>query len=352
VSLGADLGVELGSFELSASIRAADGETVVVLGPNGAGKTTALRAVAGLRPLDRGRVVVDGAVLDEPATSTWVPPERRAIGVVFQRYLLFPHLTALENVAFGLRARGVPRRGARAQAREWLERLGLAEHADARPATLSGGEAQRVALARALAIEPRVVLLDEPLAALDATSRVELRRELRRQLASVPAARLVVTHDPIDAFALGDQVVVLEAGRVAQAGTVEDLQARPRTRFVADLVGVNLYRAEADGPRVRVEHDGELAVINDGALRGPVLVLIRPQAVAVHQRRPEGSPRNVWSTTVRDVDLAGDRARVQLEGHPTITAEVSRGAVTDLTLAPGAPVWASVKAADITLFPA
>ncbi len=221
-----------------------------------------------------------------------------------------------------------------------------------RPATLSGGQAQRVALARALAVEPRVVLLDEPLAALDVTSRVELRRELRRQLAAVTAARVVVTHDPVDAFALGDQVVVLEDGRVAQQGTVEDLQARPRTRFVADLVGVNLYRADADGPQVRVERDGELAVINDAALRGPVLVMIRPQAVALHQRRPEGSPRNVWSATVRDVDLAGDRARVRLDGHPTITAEVSRGAVADLTLAPGAEVWASVKAADITLFPA
>jgi molybdate transport system ATP-binding protein len=352
VSLDADLGVRLASFELAAAIAAADGETVVVLGPNGAGKTTALRAIAGLQPLDTGRVVVDEEVLDDPTTRTWVPPERRAIGVVFQQYLLFPHLSALENIAFGLRARGTPGRVARSRAREWIERVGLSAHAEARPATLSGGQAQRVALARALAIEPRVVLLDEPLAALDATSRIELRRELRRQLAAIPAARLVVTHDPVDAFALGDRVVVLEHGQVAQRGTVEDLQARPRTRFVADLVGVNLYRADADGARVRVEHDGELAVINDGALRGPVLVLIRPQAVALHQQRPHGSPRNAWSATVRDVDLTGDRARVQLDGHPTITAEVSRGAVAELALAPGTDVWASVKAADITLFPA
>ena len=352
MSLDADLGVRLDRFELSVHLAAADGETIVLLGPNGAGKTTALRAVAGLRALHHGRVAVDHEVLDEPSSRSWVPTERRPIGVVFQDYLLFPHLSATENVAFGLRARGVPRRAARARAGEWLERMGLGAHADAKPAVLSGGQAQRVALARALAIEPRVLLLDEPLGALDATTRAELRRELRHHLAGSRAARLLVTHDPVDAFALADRVVVLEAGRAVQAGAIEELQARPRTPYVADLVGVNLYRADADGPHARVEHDGELTVINDDALRGPVLVMIRPQAVALHARRPEGSPRNVWSATVRDVDLIGDRARVQLDGHPAITAEVTRGAVTELALAPGAPVWASVKAADITMFPA
>jgi molybdate transport system ATP-binding protein len=352
VSLDAELGVHLDRLELSVQLTAAGGETVVVLGPNGAGKTTALRAVAGLRPLDQGRVAVDGQVLDEPSSRSWVPTERRPIGFVFQDYLLFPHLSALDNVAFGLRARGVPRRAARARAGGWLERVGLGGAGDAKPATLSGGEAQRVALARALAVEPSVLLLDEPLGALDATTRIELRRELRRCLASSPAARLLVTHDPVDAVALADRVVVLEAGRVVQDGTVEDLQARPRTRYVADLVGVNLYRADVDGSRARVEPGGELAVINDRGLRGPVLVVVRPQAVALHQRRPEGSPRNVWPATVREVDVVGDRARVQLEGRPAITAEVTRGAAAELALTSGAPVWVSVKAADLSLFPA
>jgi molybdate transport system ATP-binding protein len=352
VSLDAELGVRLDGFELALPLHVADGETVVLLGPNGAGKTTALRAVAGLQALDTGRVVVDGTPLDEPSSGAWVPTERRPIGVVFQDYLLFPHLSARDNVAFGLRAHGMPRGAARSRADEWLDRVGLAEHADAKPGRLSGGQAQRVALARALATDPRVLLLDEPLAALDATTRPTVRRDLRVHLAASPAARLLVTHDPVDAFALADRVVVLEAGRVVQDGTVDDLQARPRTRYVADLIGVNLYRAVAAGSQVRVDDAHELTVVNDAALAGAVLVMIRPQAVALHRRRPEGSPRNVWSATVRDLDLLGDRARVQLAGDPAITAEVTRAAVTDLALAPGAPVWASVKAADISLFPA
>ena len=351
MSLDAELGVQLEGFELALPLHVADGETVVLLGPNGAGKTTALRAVAGLRALDTGRVAVDGTVLDEPSSGAWVPTERRPIGVVFQDYLLFPHLSARENVAFGLRARGMPRGPARSRADEWLARVGLAAHTDARPAHLSGGQAQRVALARALATEPRVLLLDEPLAALDATTRETLRRDLRLHLAESPAARVLVTHDPVDAFALADRIVVLEAGQVVQDGPVDDLQARPRTRYVADLIGVNLYRANAAGSHVRVDRH-ELTVVNDAALVGAVLVMIRPQAVALHRHRPEGSPRNVWSATVRDLDLLGDRARVQLDGDPAITAEITRAAVTDLALAPGAPVWASVKAADISLFPA
>jgi molybdate transport system ATP-binding protein len=352
VSLDADLTVRRDGFELAAHLGAADGETVVLLGPNGAGKTTALRSVAGLLPVDAGHVAVDGHLLDDPASGAWVPPERRPIGVVFQDYLLFPHLSARDNVAFGLRARRLSRRAARADADAWLERLGLAALAGARPDQLSGGEAQRVALARALAVRPRALLLDEPLAALDATTRADLRRELRRRLADAPAARVVVTHDVVDAFALGDRVAVLEGGRVVQTGRVEDLQARPRTRYVADLVGVNLYRATAEGAQVRVEPDGRLAVVNDTALAGPVLVMIRPQAVALHPHRPEGSPRNVWATTVRELDLLGDRARVALDGHPAITAEVTRQSVDDLALRPGSAAWASVKAADITLFPA
>lgn len=352
MSLDAELGVALDRFELAVTLHVRDGETLVLLGPNGAGKTTALRAVAGLQPLDHGRVTLDGETLDDPALGTWVPTEDRPMGVVFQDYLLFPHLSARDNVAFGLRAHGASRRTARARADEWLARVGLADHARAKPAALSGGQAQRVALARALATEPRVLLLDEPLAALDATTREALRRDLGRILADAAGARLLVTHDPVDAFALADRVVVLEAGRVVQEGTADDLQTRPRTRYVADLIGVNLYRAVATGSGVRIEPDHELAVVNDGGLTGSVLVMIRPQAVALHVRRPEGSPRNVWSASVRDLDVLGDRARVQLGDSPRITAEVTRAAVTDLALAPGAPVWVSVKAADITLFPA
>ena len=259
--LRAEVDVRLPDLHLQLDLRVDDGEVVALLGPNGAGKTTALRAIAGLRPLDAGRIELDGRVLDEPAAGTFVPPEQRSVGVVFQDHLLFPHLTALENVAFGLRARGVRRREARAAAQAWLDRMGLADVAGARPRTLSGGEAQRVALARALAVEPRLLLLDEPLAALDAGTRVRVRADLRRHLAAFPGGRLLVTHDPLDAIVLADRLVILERGRVTQTGTPAEVTARPASRYVAQLVGINLLFGTAAGERtVRLDTGGELTL--------------------------------------------------------------------------------------------
>jgi molybdate transport system ATP-binding protein len=235
--LDASVRVRLGTLDLQVDVRVGDGEVVAVVGPNGAGKTTLMRGIAGLQPLDAGRVTVDGRVLDDPATGEWVEPAERNLGVVFQDHLLFPRLSALDNVAFGLRARGMAKAEARARAGEWLDRVGLAAAAGARPTALSGGQSQRVALARALAVEPRVLLLDEPLAALDVQARAYVRDELSRHLATFPGARLLVTHDLADAVALADRLVVLEAGRVTQAGTAGDLAAAPASAYVADLVG-------------------------------------------------------------------------------------------------------------------
>jgi molybdate transport system ATP-binding protein len=349
VSLEARVGVTLGALELDAALDADSGETVVLLGPNGAGKTTLLRVLAGLRALDSGRVAVDGDVLDDPLTGAWAPTERRPIGFVFQDHALFPHLSALENVAFGLRTRGTRRRDAQRRARAWLERVGVAAHDGARPRSLSGGQAQRVALARALVVEPRVLLLDEPLAALDASARVETRRELRRHLEAHDGVRVVVTHDPVDAMTLGDRVVVLEAGRVVQAGPLAELRERPRSRYVADLVGVNLYRGEADGPRIRLPR-GELVAA--GSARGDVFAVVHPRAVALHRREPEGTPRNVLAGTVEHLDVEGDRVRVIVGGAVPLTAEVTPAAVAELGLTAGAPVWASIKATEITVYPA
>jgi molybdate transport system ATP-binding protein len=350
MSLDAVVAVKLGPLALDVVLGAAPGETVVLLGPNGAGKTTALRAIAGLLPVDSGRVVLDGRVLDDPDKGMWVPPERRPIGYVFQDHALFPHLTALENVAFGLRARGVRRREAQTRARGWLDRVGAGAHADARPGALSGGQAQRVALARALAPEPRVLLLDEPLAALDATARIETRRELRRHLDAHGGARVVVTHDPVDAMTLGDRVVVIEAGRVVQAGPLAELRERPRSRYVADLVGVNLYRGAARGGTIRLPEHGELVAAADTA--GDVFAVVHPRAVALHRREPEGTPRNVLGGTVDHLDVEGDRVRVIVVGPVAVTAEVTPAAVAELELTPGTPVWASIKATEITVYPA
>ena len=348
--LKANIAVRLGTLDLDVAMEAAPGEIVAVLGPNGAGKTTVLRAVAGLAPLERGRIELDDVVLDDVARGTHLPPERRPIGVVFQDYLLFPHLSALDNVAFGLRARGIGAGDARARAGSWLERLGIGACANARPRTLSGGQAQRVALARALAIDPRLLLLDEPLAALDASARGEVRRDLKRHLASFAGIRIVITHDPLEAVALADRLVILEAGRVVQTGSPADVTQRPRSRYVADLVGVNLLRGTATAGQVALT-GGALLQSADGA-DGEVFAVIHPRAVALHRTRPEGSPRNVWRGRASTLDFQGDRVRVVVEGEMPIIAEVTPAAVRELDLAEGGEVWVSVKATEITVYPA
>jgi molybdate transport system ATP-binding protein len=271
---------------------------------------------------------------------------------VFQNHLLFPHLSALENVAFGLRARGMRRSVAREEAAAWLDRLGIGNVGEQRPGALSGGQAQRVALARALALEPRLLLFDEPLAALDVTTRVQVRRELARQLDGFDGARLLVTHDPVEAMALADRVLVIEAGRVQQCGTIAELRARPRSRYVADVVGVNLYRGRARGDQVRTDDGVELAIVNDEGVDGEVFVMVHPEAVSVHRRRPEGSPRNAWCGTVRNIDRAARHVRVDVDAAVAVTAEITEQSLADLELAPGSEVWVSVKATEIAMFPA
>ena len=348
--LTADVGVRLGSFHLDAQMTVDPAQTVAVLGPNGAGKTTLLRALAGLQPLSRGSVVLHGSTLEDVARATFVPPERRSVGVVFQDHLLFPHLSALDNVAFGLRSRGVGRAEARRRAGEWLERVGIADRAHSLPDQLSGGQAQRVALARALVTEPRLLLLDEPLAALDASARPATRRDLRRHLAGYEGVRVVVTHDPVEAGALADRLVVLEGGKVVQAGTPAEISRHPRSRYVADLVGVNLLRGRADGGRIVLD-GGSSLVAADPAV-GEVLAVVHPRAVALHRHRPEGTARNVWQGTAQAVDREGERARVDVGGPVPIVAEVTAAAVDDLCLGEGGSVWVSVKATEVTVFPA
>jgi molybdate transport system ATP-binding protein len=350
MSLDAAVELRLGRLHLEAELTVGTGELVVLLGPNGAGKTTLLRALAGLVALDRGRVVLDGAVLEDTQAGAWVPTEQRPIGFVFQDYLLFPHLSALENVAFGLRARGVGRAEARRRAAAWLDRVGLAGHAGARPRALSGGQAQRVALARAMVGEPRLLLLDEPLAALDATTRTVLRRQLRRQLASFDGTRLLVTHDPLEAMALADRLVVLEGGRVTQTGGPAEVSQRPRSRYVAELVGVNLYRGRADGGGVQLAGGGRLVAAGDH--RGEVFAAVHPHAVALHRRPPEGTPRNVLAGTADTLEVVGDRVRVRVAGPVPIVAEVTPAAAAELRLGDGGAVWASVKATEVTVYPA
>ncbi|NLE21825.1 MAG: ABC transporter ATP-binding protein [Actinobacteria bacterium] len=351
VSLEARVALRKGTLDLDVGLTVEASGVVVLLGPNAAGKTTLLRALAGLVPLERGRVVLDGEVLEDTAAGVRVPTERRPIGVVFQDYLLFPHMTSLENVAFGLRARGTPRATARARAHEMLDRVGLAEAAGARPRALSGGQAQRVALARALATDPRLLLLDEPLAAMDAGARAELRRGLTRHLAAFPGTCLVITHDPIEAMTLGDKLVVLEAGRVVQAGTPEELSSHPRSRYVADLLGLNLYRGRVDQGAVRLT-GGQRLIAADPLPQGEVFAVVPPRAVALHRTLPDGSPRNVWRGEVQDLDVVGNHVRAHVAGELPVIAEVTPGAVASLRLDDGGPVYVAVKAMEIEVYEA
>ena len=350
MTLDASIRLTLGPLDLDIAFTVGDGEVVALLGPNGAGKTTLLRAVAGLVPFSSGHVRLDGRVLEDTATGQYVPTERRPIGFVFQDYLLFPHLSVLENVAFGLRARGVSRHAAAEKAAQWLERVGLETYAGSKPAELSGGQRQRVALARALAPDPRLLLLDEPLAALDATTRAEVRRDLKRHLDSFDGIRLVVTHDPLEAVALADRLIVMERGHLTQSGSAAEVTERPRSRYVADLVGVNLLQGEADYGSVTLS--GGQTIAAAGAELGEVFAVVHPRAIALHRTSPEGSPRNVWRGRAGAIELLGTRVRVRIEGDVPLVAEVTPAALKELDLVEGGDVWLSFKATDVGVYPA
>ena len=339
------------SFTLEVAFQADDGETVALLGPNGAGKSTVVDALAGLVPLLSGHVHVDGVAIEN------LPPERRPIGIAFQDPMLFPHLSALENIAFPLRARGARPDAARAAARVLLNELAPSVRPDSRPSVLSGGERQRVALARALVSEPRLLLLDEPLAAVDASARPGLRALLRQTLITFAGPRVLVTHDAVEAMTLADRIVVLEDGRVTQAGTPAQIQSTPRTRYAADLVGVNLFvgALEPAEPGTGELDTGEGAVTvpwpEDVPRRqvGEVLATLAASDVALHIERPEGSPRNVMLGEIEEVAVLGQRARVRIRTSPPLVAEITAGSIDRLRLATGAQVWASFKAVEVHL---
>lgn len=349
MSLHAQVELQLGDHALEVSLDVDDGEVVAVLGPNGAGKTTLLRALAGLLALRSGRVTLDGQTLEDPATGTRLPPEQRAIGVVFQDALLFPHLSALDNVAFGPRCHGAGKAAARRTAVRWLERMRLGDHLHARPATLSGGQTQRVALARALASDPSLLLLDEPMAALDIQARQSVRRELRRHLDAFAGPCVLVTHEPLEAIALADRLLIIEDGRVVQDAPAADVARRPRSDWVARLVGLNLYSGLARGHEVTLA--GGSRLLSDDVGEGDVFAVVHPRAVGVYREQPHGSPRNTWPGTVAAIDLHGDHVRVHIDGALPIVAQITPAGLADLSLAEGAPAWVSVKATEVDLFP-
>jgi molybdate transport system ATP-binding protein len=306
---------------VEAAFTAEPGEVLAVIGPNGAGKSSLLHAVAGL-------VDVEGSARLGDTDLLTVPVRERRVGLVFQGQLLFPHLSALDNVAFGLRARGEKRATAESVARDWLERFGIGELAARKPRELSGGQAQRVAIARALATEPDVLLLDEPFTGLDVSVQMALRIELGRHLRDFPGIALLVTHDAIDALTLADRVLVLDEGRVVQVGPPAEVAAEPRTSHVARLVGLNLV---ADGDE---------------------LMAFTPDAVVVSLHEPEGSTRLRWHGPIATLAPHGDAVRLLVHASPDLLADLTPAAATELELAPGREVWLSTKATAVSRYAA
>lgn len=327
------------------AVDVADGETVALLGPNGAGKSTTLDLLAGLLRPDSGTVTLDGRELTGP--RSWVAPHDRRVALLAQDPLLFPHLSVLDNVGFGPRSAGASRAASRESARHWLAEVGAADLADRAPAQLSGGQAQRVAVARALAADPRLLLLDEPMAALDVAVAPALRQTLGRVLAGRSA--VVVTHDALDALLLADRVVVLEDGRVVEEGPASDVLARPRSAFAARIAGLDMLRGTwADGVRTS---DGLLV---HGLVTGPapepgdpVVAVFRPAAVGVFREPPGGSPRNAFAVEVTDLEPRGDQVRVRAGD---LAADVTTYAAAELDLAPGTSVTFSVKASEVAVY--
>ena len=348
MSLEADFTVHRGNFTLNFGAILEGGSVVAILGPNGAGKSTLVRVIAGLQPISSGFLRLGSEIVDD-AAGHFVPPQKRAVGVVFQDYALFPHLSILENVAFGPRSRGSGRAEARVIALSMLDTLGVGDLRARRPKAISGGQAQRVALARALATRPEVLLLDEPMAALDIETRQTVRVELERQLAAFAGCTVMITHDPLDAMLLADRVIVVESGQIVQDGSPVDLAQRPTTAYVAALMGVTLLRGSVAGGKLTLD-DGGMLRIADQTIAGRALAVLRPEAITIHRSEPEGSARNHWEAIVTSIQPSHDRVRVHLSGKPSVVAAVTPTAVSELGIGKGMRVWLSVKAVEIDTY--
>ncbi|TWD54882.1 molybdate transport system ATP-binding protein [Arthrobacter sp. AG367] len=347
------------SFDVALSVR--PGETVAVMGPNGAGKSTLLAGIAGLLRPDSGRAELNGRTLFDldGGKRTWAAPHRRGTALLAQEPLLFPHLNALDNVSFGPRSAGVSKRNAEEQALHWLAEVEAGELAGRRPAQLSGGQAQRVAVARALAADPALLLLDEPLAALDIHSAPLLRRLFKRVLAGRQA--IIVTHDVLDALVLADRVVILENGRIAEEGPTRAVLERPRSSFAAGLAGLNFIPGILDGAGVRTSHGLRIAGHDEEAVPaaasgepvplpragGPGVAVFPPSAVSVFLDDAHGSPRNSFAVTITDLEPHGDQIRVRAGG---LAADITPAASADLGLVPGMTVHFVVKAAAVSVY--
>jgi molybdate transport system ATP-binding protein len=335
----------------------ADGEVLAVLGPNGAGKSTLLALIAGLLRPDQGRIELGTRVLTDTGSGVFIPAHSRGVAMLSQRAMLFPHMSVAANVAFAPRSKGQRRRQARVIAEHWLAAVDAQDLADRRPAQLSGGQAQRVAVARALAAEPQLLLLDEPMSALDVSAAPALRRLLRHILRDEVRTAVIVTHDLRDALAVADRVIVVEHGRIVENGPVRSVLAAPRSAFAARVTGVNLVSGTITEPGIlQTAWGATVSGIGEVSPGGAAVALFRPTAVAIHLVPPHASPRNTLPVTIAEMDIHDATVRVrgaaQPDGSPGLAADVTAAAVADLELAPGQNVYFVVKTQETELHPA
>ncbi|MGO2754788.1 sulfate/molybdate ABC transporter ATP-binding protein [Brachybacterium alimentarium] len=334
---------------IEVELEVATGETLALVGPNGAGKSTILSLIAGsLRPAD-GRIVLDDRVLTATATRTWVPPHARGVTTLAQDAVLFPHLTVLGNIMFGLRSQGRSRAAARSEAMRWLREVGLSELAGRRPAQLSGGQAQRIAIARALASDPRLLLLDEPMAALDIDVAPALRELLRRFLGERTA--VVASHDVLDAVTLADRLAVLENGAIVEQGPTLDVLARPRSPFAARFAGLNLLRGIWDGEGAVLPSGERVPATCDGAVPEgcEVHLAVRPSAVSILTSEAEGAvPGPRMRRQILSLEPLGDLVRVRADG---IAADVPPQQIAQQQLRPGRTIAMVVTEDGASAYP-
>jgi molybdate transport system ATP-binding protein len=367
-----ELSAVIAERHLDVALTVGGSETVAVMGPNGAGKSTLVQVLAGLLRPDAGHATLGGRTLFRTGSpgspGEWLPPHARGVGVLAQDALLFPHLSVLDNVAFGPRSQGRGRAGADAAARRWLGEVDAVELAGRKPGQLSGGQAQRVALARALATDPELLLLDEPMAALDINSAPFLRSLLKRVLAGRRA--VIVTHHVLDALMLADRIVVMDRGRVGEEGPTAAILAHPRSPFAASLAGLNVLAGSLAGAGVRTSDAGLVAGRLTGAFAGAAaapgtgspaagtgspaagpegLAAFPPSAVSVFLAPPQGSPRNCFPVTVTELEPHGDHIRIRAG---RLAADISPAATAELRLQPGSRVFFVVKAAEVAIYPA
>ena len=349
-----ELHAQVAERDAEFALELASGDVLAVLGPNGAGKSTLLSLIAGLLPPDVGRIVLGDTVLTDTTAGIFVPPHARGVALLAQQALLFPHMTVEANVAYGPRRRGRSRSGGRTVARQWLDAVDAGHLADRRPAELSGGQAQRVAIARALAADPRLLLLDEPMAALDVAGAPAVRALLRDLLHTDQRTAVIVTHDLLDALAIANTVIVVDAGRVVESGPVRTVLAAPRSDFAARIAGLNLISGITGEPGTIRTSWGATIFGTGGPVAGNSAVAVfSPAAVSVHLARPHASPRNTLPITIAELQVHGATVRVcgaaQPDGGPALFADITAAAVADLALAPGRRVYFAIKAMEVRI---